>query len=73
MEIRIGVQNVARELTLESDLSGDEVRELVAKALADGTPLTLSDAKGHTITVPASALAYVDVAAEQKGRVGFGG
>lgn len=73
MEIRIGVQNVARELTIESDISGDEVRALVAKSMAEGTPLTLADEKGHTITVPAAALAYVDVAAEQKGRVGFGG
>ena len=72
MEIRIGVQNVTRELVIETDLSGDEVRSRVAEALRSGTLLTISDAKGHTVTVPASALAYVDIAAEQKGRVGFG-
>lgn len=73
MEIRIGVQNVARELVLESDASGDEVRRQVNEALESGKALTLIDSKGHSVTVPAGALAYVDVAAEAKGRVGFGG
>lgn len=73
MEVRIGVQNVAREIVLESNQSADEVRTTVASALADGTPLTLIDERGHSVTVPANALGYVDIAAEQKSRVGFGG
>lgn len=73
MEVRIGVQNVAREIVIESHVSADEVRASVAEALSSGAPLTLSDERGHSVTVPASALAYVDIAAEQKGRVGFGG
>ncbi|CAM2797380.1 MULTISPECIES: DUF3107 domain-containing protein [Dermacoccus] len=73
MEVRIGVQNVAREIVIESNESSQAVREAVAAALSAGTPLTLTDEKGHSVTVPATALAYVDIAAEQKGRVGFGG
>ena len=49
------------------------VRAAVGEALSSGTPLTLMDEKGQSVTVPTSALAYVDIAAEQKGRVGFGG
>lgn len=73
MEVRIGVQNVAREIVLESHQSADEVRSLVEDALTNNTPLVLVDERGHSVTVPINALAYVDVAAEQKGRVGFGG
>lgn len=73
MEVRIGVQNVAREIVIESNQSAAEVRDAVNEALSSGTPLTLTDEREHSVTVPASALAYVDIAAEQKGRVGFGG
>ena len=73
MEVRIGVQNVARELVIDSHENADAVREHVRAALDSGTPLTLSDERGHSVTVPASAIGYVDIAAEQKGRVGFGG
>ena len=73
MEVRIGVQNVAREIVIESNESPEDVRAAVGEALSSGTPLTLMDEKGQSVTVPTSALAYVDIAAEQKGRVGFGG
>lgn len=72
MEVKIGVQHVAREVVLESDQSADEVRDLVAAALKSGDPLMLTDERGHTVTVPASVIAYVDVASEQARRVGFG-
>ncbi len=73
MEIRIGVRDVAREITLESSQKREEVEKLVTTALdnADGT-LTLADEKGRTVVVPVSALGYVDIGAQEKGRVGFG-
>ena len=46
MEIRIGVQHVGREVVIDSEQSADEVRSLVDAAVADGTPLVLTDAKG---------------------------
>lgn len=73
MEVRIGVQNVAREIVLESSQPGREIRQLVEQALTNNTPLSLQDERGETVIVPISTLAYVDIAAEQKGRVGFGG
>ena len=36
MEVRIGVRNVAREVSFESADSPDEVQTTVAKALASG-------------------------------------
>ncbi|TWP33747.1 DUF3107 domain-containing protein [Leekyejoonella antrihumi] len=72
MEVRIGVQHVAREVVIESKQTPDEVREQVASALEKGTPLTLTDERGHTVTVPAAVLGYVDVGSEQPFKVGFG-
>ncbi|RNI21058.1 DUF3107 domain-containing protein [Flexivirga caeni] len=73
MEIRIGVQHVAREVVLESEQSPDEVRSLVETSLDKGTPLTLTDERGHTVVIPANTLGYIDIGSEQRGRVGFGG
>ncbi len=72
MEVRIGVQNVAREVVFESKQSPDEVRDLVQAALDGGTALTLADERGHTVIVPAGVLGYVDVGSEQPFKVGFG-
>ncbi len=72
MEVRIGVQNVAREITFETDMSDSEVVEAVSAALADGGVLTLKDGKGRQVIVPGSALGYVHIGESEKGRVGFG-
>lgn len=71
MEIRIGVQNVAREIVIETELSGDEVAAKVADAVA-GATLDLTDAKGRRVVVPAGSLGYVEIGEETKRRVGFG-
>ena len=52
MEVKIGVQNVAREITLESDESPEQVSETVRQALADGGLLSLTDEKGRLVLVP---------------------
>lgn len=73
MEVRIGVRNVAREVSFESADSPDEVQTTVAKALASGEGvLTLHDDDGRTVMVPVAAVGYVEVGALDKGRVGFG-
>ena len=72
MEIKIGVQQVNRELVLESSESGESVETTVAKAL--GSPeglLVLLDEKGRRVVVPTDKLAYVEIGAETGHRVGF--
>lgn len=71
MEIRIGVQNVAREIVIETDMTADEVSKAVTEAVA-GSTLDLSDTKGRRLVVPAGALGYVEIGEETKRRVGFG-
>ena len=71
MEVKIGVQNVARELTIDTTLDADAVQQAVADALQDGGVLSLSDAKGRRVVVPGEKLAYVDISTSVSGQVGF--
>lgn len=72
MEIKIGVQNVAREIVLESADDADSVSKVVGEAISTGNELRLKDDKGRLIIVPGNALAYVEIGAEEVRRVGFG-
>ncbi|QCU77710.1 DUF3107 domain-containing protein [Citricoccus sp. SGAir0253] len=71
MEIRIGVQNVAREVVIESDASNEDVARLVSDALAEGGPLRLKDTKGRVVLVPANIIGYVEIGTESARPVGF--
>ncbi len=72
MEVKIGVQNVAREITLESSQTADEIAGLVDRAVASGGTLRLTDDKGRTVVVPTGVLGYVEAGIENERRVGFG-
>ncbi|ABL80986.1 MULTISPECIES: DUF3107 domain-containing protein [unclassified Nocardioides] len=71
MEVKIGVQNAARELTIETDESAEQVEKLVSEAVAGEGVLTLSDTKGRKVVVPAAKLAYVEIGHGTLGQVGF--
>ena len=72
MEVKIGVLHTAREITLDSPQTPDEVEALVAAALKsmDGQ-LVLSDDRGRKVIVPANLIAYIDIAQADQRRVGF--
>ena len=72
MEIKIGVQNVGREIVLESNQDAETVAKVVGEAIKGGGELRLTDDKGRLIIVPGTALAYVEIGAEEVRRVGFG-
>jgi hypothetical protein len=73
VEIKIGVQDTPREVSLDSNDAHDAVIAAVEAALATGGNLTLIDDRGRTVIVPGTKIAYVEVGAASKGRVGFGG
>lgn len=72
MEIKIGVQDTPREVVLDSDETAEQVVAAVEAALSDGGVLRLVDDRGRTVIVPATKIAYVEVGATARGRVGFG-
>ena len=72
MEITIGVQNLARELVVETDDTAEAVTAAVREAIADGGVLELTDARGRTLLVPTATIGYVELGAEEQRKVGFG-
>jgi hypothetical protein len=72
VEIKIGVQDTAREVSLDSNDTSESVIAAINEAIATAGILTLVDDRGRTVIVPAAKLAYVEISANTKGRVGFG-
>jgi hypothetical protein len=72
VDITIGVQNLPRELVIESDQSADEVTAAVTAALGGKPALELVDSRGRRVIVPSASIGYVEIGSESKGRVGFG-
>jgi hypothetical protein len=72
VEVKIGVQNVAREVTFETDASSQEVAKAVAEAIDKGGVLTLTDDKGRQVIVPGAVIGYVFLGESERRGVGFG-
>ena len=72
MDVKIGVTDNGRELTVSSAAQPDEIEAAVADALSDakGT-LALVDDKGRRVIVPSARIAYVEIAPSDTRRVGF--
>ena len=71
MEVKIGVQNASRELTIDTTLDADGIEKAVAEALKDGGIFVLSDSKNRRVVIPGEKLAYVDITTSVTGQVGF--
>ncbi|WP_110182670.1 DUF3107 domain-containing protein [Nocardioides solisilvae] len=71
MEVKIGIQHAAREVVVDVDLGQDEVEQLVRTAIEEGSPVSLSDAKGRRVLVPGAHIAYVELGGGVTGTVGF--
>ena len=72
MEVKIGVQNAARELSVDTDNEPDAVLASLDAALKDDSLFTITDSKGHTVAVPADKVAYLYFNADTGRKVGFG-
>lgn len=72
MEIKIGVSDSPREITVDSEETQDSIMKSVEKAIADGGMLTLSDDRGRTVLVPATKISYVEIGPPATRKVGFG-
>ncbi|MCS5676004.1 MAG: DUF3107 domain-containing protein [Actinomycetota bacterium] len=77
MDLRIGVTNAPKEITVElaDDTDVDALRADVDRVVGgeEGAMLWLTDVRGRQVGVPADRIAYVDVgAAGSDNPVGFG-
>jgi hypothetical protein len=71
VEVKIGMQNVSREIVVDVEMAGDDVEQAVIAALTSGPTLTLVDAKGRKVLVASDKVAYVEIGSPTAGQVGF--
>lgn len=73
VEVKIGINDSPRELSIQTALSGDEAFKAVEAALSGKEQLLqLTDDKGARFLVPVTKIAYVEVGSSENRRVGFG-
>jgi hypothetical protein len=73
VEVKIGVQDSPREISLDSDETPEAVTAAIKAAIDAGSLLSLTDDRGRTILVNAAKISYVEIGAASTRRVGFGG
>lgn len=72
VEVRIGITDSPRELTIELSHSADEIEATVARALHEGSHVSFTDERGRRLIVPAAKVGFVEVSARSERKVGFG-
>jgi hypothetical protein len=72
VEIKIGIQQVSREVVIESTESAASVETAFTEALENAGVLTLTDEHGRKVLIQASSIGYIDIGEENARRVGFG-
>ena len=75
MDVRIGVTQAPREITVEiPDDERDDVRQAVEAALGGAVDtLWLHDKRGKWVAVPAAKIAYIELGSpDGDRRIGFG-
>ena len=75
MDVRIGVTQAPRELSLElgDDTDRDALKAQIEQALAGDQVLWLTDRRGRQVAIPVAKLAYVEVGPpDGDRRIGFG-
>ena len=72
MEIKIGIVDTPKELSIDTEESAEAVTATVQSAIKDGGLLTLADSRGRTYLVPSAKIAYVEIGPGSSRKVGFG-
>ena len=72
VDIRIGIINNPRELTIQRAQTLGDIEQAITDALAtDNGTLRLADEKGHVFVVASRNLAFVEIGQEKSRKVGF--
>ncbi|MCL2470309.1 MAG: DUF3107 domain-containing protein [Propionibacteriaceae bacterium] len=72
MEVKIGIRNVSREVTLNVHQTIAQVLGDYSTARAGDGLLTLTDASGRQMVIPADGIGYIEFGQEHARPVGFG-
>jgi hypothetical protein len=73
VEVKIGISDSNRELSVQSTLTSDKIYAEVEAALGGKQQLlSLVDDKGARFLVPVTKISYVEVGSTENRKVGFG-
>ncbi|MDL9947879.1 MULTISPECIES: DUF3107 domain-containing protein [unclassified Gordonia (in: high G+C Gram-positive bacteria)] len=73
VEVKIGISDSSRELSIQTALTSDKAYAEVEAALSGKEQLlSLVDEKGARFLVPVTKIAYVEVGSTENRKVGFG-
>jgi len=73
VQVRIGVQNVPKELLIDTDLSADEIQNALADALSGPRGIfALQDRRAGRVVIPAERIGYLEISEDEERSVGFG-
>ncbi len=72
IEVKIGVQYSPRELSLEVEMTADEIQAMVEQAVADNGVISITDVRGRQVLVPVTSFSYIEVGPPEARKVGFG-
>ncbi|WP_040509257.1 DUF3107 domain-containing protein [Gordonia soli] len=73
VEVKIGISDSNRELSIQSTLTSDKVYAEVEAALGGKQQLlSLVDDKGSRYLVPVTKISYIEVGGGENRKVGFG-
>ncbi|TMQ96227.1 DUF3107 domain-containing protein [Actinomadura soli] len=73
MQVHIGVQNVPKELVVDTRQSADEVQAALADALSDPHGVfVLQDRRAGRVLIPAGRVGYLEIVEDEQRSVGFG-
>lgn len=74
MDIRIGLADAPRELTIElgDETSADDVKTQIESGVTAGGMIWLTDRKGRQIGFRADKVTFVDLSTDSAPRMGFG-
>ncbi|MFD0705205.1 DUF3107 domain-containing protein [Alloscardovia venturai] len=72
MNVEIGIHNVPKVISFETNESATDVSHKIDTALNNHETLQLTDEKGRVVIVPSDSLGYVILGTETAHPVGFG-
>lgn len=72
MDIRIGLTQVARELSFETDESRKDIEKRLTEALKNETGVvSFESTKGNAYLIPVRNIGYIEYGEEEERRIGF--
>ncbi len=72
MEVKIGITDIPREVTIDTTASPDELTAMLREAVQGSSLFELADEKGRRVLIPGNRIAYLDLGSPSSRTVGFG-